>query len=349
MKVAMVYEEIKKFPDVFSPLIVHTGQHYDYELSGTFFKDLNLPAPDIYLGVGSGNHGEQTAKIMIAFEKVALREKPALIIVVGDVNSTLAASLVASKLLIPLAHVEAGLRSFDRTMPEEINRILTDVVSDYLFSIEESANENLKKEGIDMKKVYLVGDVMVDCLFKNIERAKKSKILKSLGLKEKEYALLTLHRPSNVDIREVLTRILEAVNTVAKRIKIVFPMHLRTKRRIEEFGLLSHTKNLILMGPLSYLDFICLEERAKFVLTDSGGIQEETTVLGVPCLTIRENTERLFTIAKGTNILVGTNKHRIVEESFKITNGDIKRGEVHPLWDGLASKRIVEVLRRSLC
>ena len=342
----MVLEEMKRYPKDFSPVLVHTGQHYDYDLSGAFFRDLSLPEPDVYLGVGSGNHGEQTGKVMIEFEKVVEREKPSLIVVVGDVNSTLAAAIVASKLLIPLAHVEAGLRSFDRTMPEEINRTITDVLSDYCFTTEEDADLNLEKEGVDGSRVHLVGDVMVDCLMKTQERAEDSKIIEDLGLEEKNYAVLTLHRPSNVDSKETLSRLLEALKVVGETIEIIFPAHPRTKKTLEEFGLVP--ENVVLKDPFDYLDFIRLEEKAKFVLTDSGSIQQETTVLGVPCLTIRENTERPFTVIKGTNTLVGTDRDRIVEESFKILDGGGKRGDVHPLWDGKASQRIVEVLKDGL-
>lgn len=343
MKVATVLEELKRFPQDFSPVLVHTGQHYDYELSGAFFKDLSLPEPDRYLGVGSGDHGEQTGKIMVEFEKVVQQEKPWLVAVVGDVNSTLAAAVVASKLLIPLAHVEAGLRSFDRTMPEEINRMVTDILSDYCFTTEEDANVNLEREGVDGSKVHLVGDVMVDCLVKNKERADRSRILEELGLKEREYAVVTLHRPSNVDSKETLARILDALMAVGERTRIVFAAHPRTRKRLKEYGLTP--RNVLVTEPFGYLDFLRLEKEAKFVLTDSGSIQQETTVFGIPCLTIRENTERPFTTDKGTNTLVGTSKERIVEESLKILDGGGKRGEVHPLWDGKASQRIVQVLR----
>lgn len=345
MKVAMVLEELRKSPQRFSPILLHTGQHYDYELSGAFFKDLSLPEPDIYLGVGSGNHGEQTGRIMVEFEKVVEKEKPSLVVVVGDVNSTLAAAIVASKLLIPLAHIEAGLRSFDRTMPEEINRTVTDVLSDYLFTTEEEANHNLEREGIGRSKIHLVGDVMIDCLEKNKEKAAKSMVLEELGLAEKGYAVLTLHRPSNVDSKEVLSRILEALKVVGKRIRIVFPAHPRTRKRMDEFRLAS--ENVRVGEPLGYLDFVRLEEKAKFMLTDSGSVQQETSVFGVPCLTIRENTERPFTIEKGTNTLVGTSKERIIEESFNILEGGGKIGEAHRLWDGRASERIVEVLKNA--
>ena len=343
MKVAMVLEEMKRYPKDFNPLLVHTGQHYDYELSGAFFRDLSLPEPDVYLGVGSGRHGEQTGKVMIEFEKVVEKEKPSLGVVVGDVNSTLAAAIVASKLMISLAHVEAGLRSFDRTMPEEINRTVTDVLADYCFTTEEEANLNLEREGVDGSRIHLVGDVMVDCLMKTRGKAGDSKILEDLNLEEGGYSVLTLHRPSNVDSKETLSRILEALKVVGERIKIIFPAHPRTKKRLEEFGLTP--QNVVLVNPLGYLDFIRLEEKAKFVLTDSGSIQQETSVFGVPCLTIREKTERPFTIRRGTNTLVGTDKDRIAGESFKVLAGKGKRGEIHRLWDGEASQRIVKVLR----
>ncbi len=339
----MVLEEMRRFPEDFSPLLVHTGQHYDYELSGAFFRDLSLPEPDVYLGVGSGNHGEQTGKIMIEFERVVEKERPTLIIVVGDVNSTLAAAIVASKLLIPLAHVEAGLRSFDRTMPEEINRTVTDLLSDYCFTTEEDGNLNLEREGVDGSRIHLVGDVMVDCLMKTREKAEDSKILKDLHLEEEGYAVLTLHRPSNVDSKETLSRILEALEVVGERIQIIFPAHPRTKKRLKNFGLAP--QNVIVKDPFGYIDFIRLEEKAEFVLTDSGSIQQETAVFGVPCLTLRENTERPFTIERGTNTLVGTGKDRIVEESLRILDGGGKSGEVHLLWDGKASQRIVKVLK----
>jgi UDP-N-acetylglucosamine 2-epimerase (non-hydrolysing) len=343
MKVAMVLGEMRGYPQDFNPLLVHTGQHYDYELSGAFFKDLSLPEPDIYLGVGSANHGEQTGRIMIEFEKVVEREKPSLIVVVGDVNSTLAAAVVASKVMIPLAHVEAGLRSYDRSMPEEINRMVTDVLSDYCFTTEEDANTNLKREGVDESKVFLVGDVMIDCVMKTRERARSSKILEALNLEPGRYALLTLHRPSNVDSRETLLRIFRALEVIRQRIPIVFPVHPRTKNRLAQFQI--DPMNLSIMDPLGYLDFLMLEENAKFVLTDSGSIQQETTFFGVPCLTIRKNTERPFTVARGTNTLVGSDPDRIVNESFNVMDGKRTKTEVHQLWDGKASRRIVKVLK----
>jgi UDP-N-acetylglucosamine 2-epimerase (non-hydrolysing) len=345
MKVAMVLNEMREYPQKFHPLLVHTGQHYDYALSGAFFRDLSLPEPDTYLGVGSANHGEQTGRIMIEFEKIVEKEKPSLIVVVGDVNSTLAAAVVASKLMVPLAHVEAGLRSFDRTMPEEINRVVTDILSDYCFTTEEDANINLRREGVDESKVFLVGDVMIDCLLKTREKLEDSRILRDLDVEAEAYALLTLHRPSNVDFKETLSRIFEALEVIGERIRVVFPAHPRTRNRLAEFRIAP--RNVTLMEPLGYLDFLVLEEKAKFVLTDSGSMQQETTFFGVPCLTIRENTERPFTISKGTNTLVGSDPDKIIEESFRVMDGRTTKTEVHELWDGKASQRLVKVLKHA--
>ncbi len=343
MKIAPLLFELKKFPDKFSPVIIHTGQHYDFELSRAFFQDLELPEPDIYLGVGSGTHGLQTGKIIIELEKVILKYRPDLIIVVGDVNSTLAGAIVASKLLIPLVHVEAGLRSFDRTMPEEINRTVTDILSDYLFTTEEAGNKNLLREGIGENKIYFCGDIMIDALIKNRDKAKNSRILKDLGLPKKEYAILTLHRPSNVDSKNSFSNILNALKEIGKRIKIVFPIHPRTTKMAKKFNLSLNIDGLILTKPLSYLDFLCLEENCKFALSDSGSIQGETTFFNIPCLTLRNNTERPITIKMGTNKLVGNDKNKIIEESFKILDGKGKTGKIPPFWDGRTAKRIVKV------
>jgi len=364
IKIAPIINEMDKYnakhsrSKNFNYLLVHTGQHYDDNMSNSFFKNLEIPQPHIYLGVGSGTHAEQTAKIIIAFEKVCLEEKPNLVIVVGDVNSTLACSLVAAKLCIPVAHIEAGLRSFDRKMPEEINRIITDSLSDYLFTTCRDANENLEREGIPRTKIYFVGNVMIDTLIKYTELA-KSKIKKFDYLKKKDYILLTLHRPSNVDNKKKLIEIFEALNYISKEIPIIFPAHPRTQKKIEEFVFsdyfqkspinnLAHTKSIYLISPLSYLEFLYLMNNAKFVLTDSGGVQEETTVLGIPCLTLRENTERPVTIKEGTNILVGTDKEKIIEESFNILKGKGKIGKIPELWDGKASQRIISILQNDL-
>lgn len=346
MKIFPLVEEIKKYPQI-KPLLVHTGQHYDSQMSKVFFDDLGLPEPDIYLGIGSGSHAEQTANIMIEIEKVLLYEKPDLVLVVGDVNSTLAASIVAVKLLIPVAHVEAGLRSFDREMPEEINRLLTDVISDYLFTTSQDADENLKKEGISQEKIFFVGNTMIDSLQRLKNKANDSIILQRLKLKEKDFAILTLHRPSNVDRDEDLSNILDIMEQIQQRIKIVFPAHPRTQKQLksqEFYHKLKKIPGLIIINPLSYLDFMKLMIESKFVLTDSGGIQEETTVLNIPCLTLRESTERPITVTLGTNVIVGTNSDKIIKECLRILDGYQKQGVIPPLWDGKAASRIVQVL-----
>jgi UDP-N-acetylglucosamine 2-epimerase (non-hydrolysing) len=329
-------------------ILLHTGQHYDDIMSKVFFEDLELPKPDIYLGIGSGSHATQTAKAMVEFEKVVNEKKPDLVVVVGDVNSTLACSLVAVKLSVPVAHVEAGLRSFDRNMPEEINRILTDAISELLFTTEPSANQNLEREGISQEKIHFVGNVMIDTLLHCIDKAQKSSIMDTLNLMAEGFALLTLHRPNNVDVKENFAEIITALEEIQKHIQIVFPMHPRTKSRISEFGMaekFDRMTNFVVTEPLGYLDFLNLESNCKFVLTDSGGLQEETTVLGVPCLTLRDNTERPVTITEGTNTLVGTNPKKIVEESMKILSGEGKSGRIPKLWDGNAAKRIVTIIR----
>lgn len=367
MKIAPLIEEMEKHKEI-KPMLVHTGQHYDYNMSKLFFEQLQLPKPDIYLGVGGGSHAQQTAKIMLDFEKILLAEKPDLVLVVGDVNSTLACSLTAVKLNIRVAHVEAGLRSFDRTMPEEINRIVTDSISDYLFTTEKSAAQNLAKEGIPKNKIFFVGNVMIDTLLKHKQRASKSEILSTLGIekyvtstnsrKKNPFALVTLHRPSNVDSKSKLNIILEALNEIQKKITIICPIHPRTMNNFKKFGFLKKYKFLFdkaydddnfgvrLIKPLGYLDFLKLLSEAKVVLTDSGGIQEETTVLGIPCLTLRENTERPITITEGTNILVGSQKNRIIREALRILKQSKKYTIIPEKWDGFASKRIVQILLR---
>ncbi len=349
MKVAPLHRAFSRI-DSLEHLIVHTGQHYDANMSKVFFEDLELPRPDVYLGVGSGSHAEQTAKVMVEFEKVLLKEKPDLVIVVGDVNSTVACSLAAAKLLIPVAHVEAGLRSFDRTMPEELNRMVTDVLSDYLFVTEESGVVNLKHEGIDDSKVFLVGDVMIDSLTIYREKARRSRIKEALNVKGQGYTLVTLHRPANVDDKENLTRIMRTFKGIEKLGKIIFPIHPRTRRRIEEYGLTDEfgsLKGLVLSDPLGYLDFLNLMMDAKIVLTDSGGIQEETTFLNVPCITMRENTERPATIAIGTNVLAGLDVERVVALTKECHEGKWKVSSVPELWDGKAAERIADILLES--
>lgn len=348
IKIAPLMKEFNKFRDYCNVKLVHTGQHYDYEMSEVFFRNLNIPKPDIYLNIGPGSHAMQTAKIMTAFEEVVLKEKPALVVVVGDVNSTLACSLVASKLNIKIAHVEAGLRSFDRTMPEEINRIVTDSISDYLFVSETSGIKNLRREGVNSEKVHFVGNIMIDTLFANMQAINKSKILDSLSLTRKKYCAMTLHRPSNVDSKETLSEIFKIVNSISQQMTIVYPVHPRTKKMIEQHDFLVKFEgldNLIMTEPAGYIDFIKLVKESCFVLTDSGGIQEETTVLRVPCLTMRENTERPATVKEGTNILVGRDKGRIISAVNKILQKKWKNGEVPQFWDGKTAERIIEVLK----
>lgn len=335
--------EYKRHPKI-QPLLVHTGQHYDYEMSEIFFQNLEIPNPDIYLNVGNGSHAAQTAKIMAAFEKVVLKEQPDLIVVVGDVNSTLACSLVASKLNTKIAHVEAGLRSFDREMPEEINRIVTDSLSDYLFVSEGSGLKNLKKEGINSNKIHFVGNIMIDTLLANMNIINQSNILEKLNLTKNEYSVMTLHRPSNVDSKEALLEILDILNSISEKIKIVYPIHPRPKKMIKAYNFskkFEGLKNLLFIEPLGYIDFVKLVKDSNFVLTDSGGIQEETTILKVPCLTMRENTERPITIKKGTNHLVGRDRHKIMQCVDNILDNKIKKGETPEFWDGRTAERII--------
>jgi UDP-N-acetylglucosamine 2-epimerase (non-hydrolysing) len=337
MKIAPIVEEMKKTPGL-NGVLVHTGQHYDEGMSDVFFRDLGIPVPDVHLGVGSGTHSEQTARIMVEFEKVCMAEEPDLIVVVGDVNSTMACTIVAAKLLIPVAHVEAGLRSFDRKMPEEINRLVTDALSSLLFTTSRDADENLKREGVDASKIHFVGNVMIDTLLKQRRKAAELQVSKP-----QQYALVTLHRPSNVDDPKVLGPILEALQQISKTMPVLFPMHPRTRKRVGDFGL--SMDGIRTMEPLGYLEFLNLESTAKVVLTDSGGLQEETTILGVPCLTLRHNTERPVTIEHGTNIMVGPDKGRILEAFRRIVNGDWKPSGPPEFWDGHAAQRIVRVIR----
>lgn len=349
MKMAPILKEMKKYPDL-NPILLHTGQHYDDVMSRVFFVDLGLPRPDIYLGIGGGSHAEQTARIMLEFDKILLAEKPDSILVVGDVNSTLACSLVAAKSGIKIAHVEAGLRSGDRTMPEEINRILTDALSDLLLIPSLDARENLLKEGIPDYKIHFVGNVMVDCLRQHQQKATESTILKTLDLESKSYVLLTLHRPSNVDDISSFKSILDALCIIQKKLPIIFPVHPRTRQKLAESSLqndIARCPNIRFTSPLGYLDFLNLMMNARLVLTDSGGIQEETTALSVPCLTLRNNTERPITIWEGTNVLVGTETQKIIEESLQILNNSHHASSCCPqFWDGLASERIVSILRK---
>lgn len=327
--------------------IIHTGQHYDDAMSKVFFDDLGMPKPSVYLGVGSASHAVQTANVMIGLEKVFLEHKPRMVLVVGDVNSTMGAAIVASKLLIPVGHIEAGLRSRDWTMPEEVNRAVTDVISNLLLTPSADADANLLAEGRDPRSIVRVGNVMIDTLFMNLERAREVDMPTKLLLKTGEYAVLTLHRPSNVDEPETFNRILAALLEIQKELPIVFPVHPRTRARMKETGMgqkLEAAHNITLIEPLGYLEFMSLTTRAKMVLTDSGGLQEETTALGIPCLTLRENTERPITVDEGTNTIVGTDPDRIVAEALKIQRGGGKAGRVPELWDGKASERIAHAV-----
>ncbi len=356
MKAAPVYNELKQI-NKFKTFIVHSGQHYDKTMSKVFFKDLSLPSPKIYLGVGSGTHSEQTARVMMEFEKVCIKEKPDLVIVVGDVNTTLAGALTAAKLCIPVAHIEAGLRSFDRTMPEEINRLLTDQISDFLFTTCEDANKNLLNEGIPQEKIFFVGNTMIDSLLKHLAVAKKINVLEKIGLDVERYGVVTLHRPSNVDDKNNLQKIVYAISEISKVVPIVFPVHPRTDRQLDNIDFLLYDpefkKGIKFTKPLGYLEFLSLMGGASIVLTDSGGIQEETTILGIPCLTLRENTERPITITQGTNKLVGTDPKRIIKEALNIISKPEKpkspdRPKRPKYWDGRAGKRIVRILKERL-
>jgi len=347
MKIDPVLRALERDPGRFSSVLLHTGQHYDDNMSRVFFHDLGLRPPDIDLGVGSGSHAEQTAAVMIRVEQALIAHRPDLVLVVGDVNSTLATTITAAKLHIPVGHVEAGLRSFDRRMPEEINRIVTDALSTYLFTPSRDADELLHREGIPAERIYFVGNVMIDSLRRCQELAAHSPILSQLALERGQYAVLTLHRPGNVDDREVLAEILDALDEIQRVIPIVFPIHPRTVKQIEHFGYeprVAAMPGLRLMPPCGYLDFVALQTNAKLVLTDSGGIQEEATVLGIPCLTLRDTTERPITVTQGTNQIVGHDKAKILEAAFKVLGGQLPQGRIPELWDGHAAERIVDVL-----
>ena len=349
MKVAPLLKEFKQHETIEAKLL-HTGQHYDYEMSKIFFDELGVPKPDYHLGVGSGTHAEQTAKVMVEFEKVLQQEQPDWVVVVGDVNPTMACTIVANKMGTKVAHVEAGLRSYDRDMPEEINRVLTDSIADLLLTPSIDGNMNLIKEGIAENKIYFAGNIMIDTLFNMRKRSKKSTLLNDLGLKAKEYGLVTLHRPSNVDQKETLAGFVEVMEKTADNLPLIWPVHPRSKKQVEQFELwerLEDIKNLHLLAPVGYLDNVNLMSNARLVLTDSGGIQEETTALGVPCLTARENTERPITITEGTNTLVGTNKEIILEHIKKhLQNGATRNTELpKPLyWDGKTAERIADAI-----
>jgi UDP-N-acetylglucosamine 2-epimerase (non-hydrolysing) len=361
MKIAPIMEELNRFPDI-EHCLVHSGQHYDELLSGSFFADLGIRRPDVNLEAGSGSHAVQTAEIMKRIEPVLLNYKPQMVLVVGDVNSTLASAVTAVKLGIDVAHIEAGLRSFDMTMPEEINRKLTDAISSLLFVTEKSGVENLQREGVTDEKIFLVGNVMIDSLLRHRELAAKSPILDQLGVRRngaacRPYGVLTLHRPSNVDDPETLQGILSAVSELAAEFPVFFPIHPRTRKNIESFGLKRYLNEdtaadwsgIVPLDPLGYLDFLSLNDHARIVLTDSGGVQEETTALGVPCLTLRENTERPATMEHGSNQVVGVAPDRILAAARSVfQNPAGRRSQRPPLWDGKAASRIVAIIREYL-
>jgi len=337
MKVAPVLNVLRERKNVLQTLI-HTGQHYDVNMSDVFFQQLGIPAPEVNLAVGSGTHARQTAEIMIRLEPIMLERRPDVVLVYGDVNSTVATALVCAKLAIQIGHVEAGLRSFDRTMPEEINRLVTDQLADLLFTPSEDGDENLRREGIPADKVFRVGNVMIDSLLRLLPSAQKVKV-EALPAR---YALVTLHRPANVDDSATLKGILESLLEVNRDLAVVFPAHPRTRQRIADFGL--NAGQLRVLDPLPYIDFLGLLSRATVVITDSGGIQEETTYLGLPCLTIRENTERPITVLMGTNVLVGRDPEKLHTELSRVLEGRAKQGTVPPLWDGHAGERIADIL-----
>ena len=349
MKMAPLYKALKEQNERYTPTLIHTGQHYDEKMSKLFFEDLGIPEPDAYLHVGSGTHGQQTARIIERYEEYILSgNRPDLVIVAGDVNSTISCALVAKKLHIPVAHLEAGLRSFDERMPEEINRILTDRISDLLLTPSEDGDANLLKEGVSAERIHLVGNIMIDSLIEHRVKSERSTIMSELGISENDpYALVTLHRPSNVDEVDGLDMLLSAFREIGKQVRIVFPMHPRTSKNIERLGLkskLADIPNLIITEPIGYLDFMKLQMSAKFILTDSGGIQEESTFFGVPCLTLRENTERPITITEGTNQLVPLDSESIVQCSIKILQGEVKKGSIPKYWDGKTAGRVMKVL-----
>jgi UDP-N-acetylglucosamine 2-epimerase (non-hydrolysing) len=349
MKVAPILRASEKI-DGLQARLVHTGQHYDERLSKLFFDELGLPEPDAYLGVGSGSHAAQTARVMMSFDEDLDRHPTDTVVVVGDVNSTLACALVAVKRGIAVAHVEAGLRSYDRRMPEEINRLLTDQISDYLFTTERSAADNLRAEGMATDKIHFVGNVMIDTLLHHRQRAAQREILRQLDFEPRGYALCTLHRPSNVDTLADAENTVRAVRSIAARIPVLLPVHPRTRARLSGFGLLETMERsgaVSIIDPLGYLDFLALMDNARLVFTDSGGIQEETTVLGVPCLTFRDNTERPITVTEGTNQIVGTDPARVAAAVDEVLSSDgIMERRVPELWDGRTADRIVSVLNR---
>jgi UDP-N-acetylglucosamine 2-epimerase (non-hydrolysing) len=342
MKAAPVMTALSRHHSI-SQVLIHTGQHYDKNMSEVFFDQLDIPEPDINLEVGSGSHARQTAQIMMRLEEILQVHKPDLVLVYGDVNSTVAAALVCAKSQISVGHVEAGLRSFDRTMPEEINRLLTDQIAELLFTPSLDGNENLLLEGVPREKIHLVGNVMIDMIVRLLPQAEKQE--NKRARKRGNYGLVTLHRPSNVDDPGMLTKITEALEQISKDLPIIFPIHPRTRMRMADYGLrISKNGNFHLIDPVGYLEFLSLQKDATAVITDSGGIQEETTFLGVPCLTVRKNTERPLTVTIGTNIVIGQDMVQLKTEVYRILDGKTKKGSVPPLWDGKAGDRIAEVI-----
>ncbi|NOT54890.1 MAG: UDP-N-acetylglucosamine 2-epimerase (non-hydrolyzing) [Deltaproteobacteria bacterium] len=354
VKIAPLIKEMRRYADIES-ILIHTGQHYDVRMAGQFFEDLQIPLPDVSLEVGSGSHAAQTSDVMKRIESVFAEFAPDVVVVVGDVNSTLAAALTAAKLQIPVAHVEAGLRSFDRTMPEEINRLVTDAIADYLFVTEESGQQNLLREGVGEQKIFFVGNVMIDSLESSRASWEKSLLHTRLGVERKQYGIVTLHRPSNVDDEGTLRGLLEALGEIAQQIPLIFPVHPRTRGRLQTLTGLRHplwfgaenlpAKGICCLEPVGYLDFMALVAGARIVLTDSGGLQEETSALGVPCLTLRANTERPVTVTHGTNQLVGTVPQEITKAALSTLSSVRTDFQVPPLWDGKAAQRIVAILR----
>ena len=348
MKIAPLIKEFQKEKINFK--LIHTGQHYDYNMSKVFFDDLGIPEPDVHLNVGSASHAVQTANIMIEFEKIILKEKPSLVVVVGDVNSTIACALVANKLHVKVAHIEAGLRCFNMKMPEEVNRLLTDQISDFLFTTEKSAELNLKREGIAADKIFFVGNIMIDTLIANLEKAKKLNMLDKYNLNKNDYALITLHRASNVDIKENLEKLVNILDFLQEKIKVFFPIHPRTKKNLEKFDLEKNIKdlNIVVSNPIGYLEFLNLMTNSKLILTDSGGIQEEASYLKIPILTVREDTERPITVDEGTNTIIGNDLAKAKKYIEEIISKKYKQGQNIEKWDGQTAERIVRIIRENL-
>jgi UDP-N-acetylglucosamine 2-epimerase (non-hydrolysing) len=354
MKIAPLIHEMRRYPDI-EPILVNTGQHYDVAMAGQFFEQLEIPVPDVSLEVGSGSHAVQTGEVMKRLEPVLEQLRPDVVVVVGDVNSTMAAALTAVKLQIPVAHVESGLRSFDRAMPEEINRLVTDAISDQLFVSEESGQRNLLREGVDSSKIHLVGNVMIDCLERYRPLWQRSDIRRRLGVDDRAYGVMTLHRPSNVDDPAMLERLMEGLVDIGRQIPLIFPVHPRTRQRLASLDIplvgslkdaASNGKGILCVEPLGYVDFMALAAGARIVLTDSGGLQEEATVLGIPCLTMRENTERPATVTHGTNRIVGTSPAKILAEAWRVLDEPMPAAARPALWDGRTSERIISILRK---